>query len=127
MTVQAAARPVVVLVDDDSALSHALSFSFDLEGFDVHAYDDAETLLAARDYPANGCLVLDYRLPGMDGLSLLTRLRDEAVDLPAILVTSNPRPALRARAAAAGAPIIEKPLLTDALLTAVRQALHARP
>jgi hypothetical protein len=45
------------------------------------------------------------------------------VELPAILVTTNPRTALRNRAAAAGVPIIEKPLLTDALLTTVRKAL----
>jgi hypothetical protein len=43
--------------------------------------------------------------------------------MPAVLITTNPRPHLRARAAAAGVPIIEKPLLTDGLLSAVRSAL----
>ncbi len=125
MTPPARTRPVVILVDDDAALTHAVSFAFGLQGFDVRAYGDAETLLAAGSYPRHGCLVLDYRLPGMDGLSLLARLRDRAVNLPAILVTTNPRADLRARAAAAKAPIIEKPLLTDALLTAVRHAVRA--
>jgi hypothetical protein len=45
------------------------------------------------------------------------------VGLPAILITTNPRTALRNRAAAAGVPIVEKPLLTDALLTTVHNAL----
>ena len=117
------ARPFVVLVDDDPALANALEFSLGLEGFDVHAYRDGEALLAGRPLPLRGCLVVDYNLPGMDGLALLERLRLADVHLPAILITTNPRQNLRLRAAAAGVPIVEKPLLTDALLTSVREAL----
>lgn len=116
-------RPAVILVDDDPAVAHAIQFSFDLEGLDVRSFRDGESLLAADDLPDSGCLILDHNLPGMDGLALLEHLRAEGVRLPAILITTNPRPALRNRAAAAGAPIIEKPLLTDALLTTVRKAL----
>lgn len=119
----AAPRPAVFLVDDDPAVAHAVQFSFDLEGLDVRSFRDAESLLASGNLPKKGCLVLDYHLPGVDGLELLDRLRANDVRLPAVLITTNPRPHLRARAAAAGVPIIEKPLLTDALLTAVRSAL----
>lgn len=119
----APARPAVILVDDDPAVTHAMQFSFDLEGLDVRSYRDGESLLANGALPESGCLVLDQNLPGMDGLSLLERLRANGVRLPAILITTNPRTALRDRAAAAGVPIIEKPLLTDALLTTVRTAL----
>lgn len=118
-----ATRPAVILVDDDPAVTHAIQFSFDLEGLDVRSFRDGESLLAADDLPESGCLILDHNLPGMDGLALLERLRAAGVELPAILVTTNPRTALRNRAAAAGVPIIEKPLLTDALLTTVRKAL----
>lgn len=116
-------RPVVLLVDDDPAVTHAVQFSFDLEGLDVRSYRDAEALLAAGDLPERGCLILDYHLPGVDGLDLLDRLRANGVRMPAVLITTNPRPLLRARAAMAAVPIVEKPLLTDALLTAVRDAL----
>lgn len=119
----AASRPAVFLVDDDPAVAHAVQFSFDLEGLDVRSFRDAETLLASGSLPDKGCLVLDYHLPGADGLELLDRLRANGVRMPAVLITTNPRTNLRARAAAAGVPIIEKPLLTDALLTAVRSAL----
>lgn len=119
-------RPAVILVDDDPAVTHAMQFSFDLEGLDVRSYRDGESLLAYGALPESGCLVLDQNLPGMDGLSLLERLRANGVRLPAILITTNPRTALRDRAAAAGVPIIEKPLLTDALLTTVRTALSRR-
>lgn len=116
-------RPAVILVDDDPAVAHAVQFSFDLEGLDVRSFRDAESLLVSGDLPGKGCLILDYRLPGVDGLELLDRLRANGVRMPAVLITTNPRTNLRARAAAAGVPIIEKPLLTDALLTAVRSAL----
>jgi len=117
------ARPAVILVDDDPAVTHALQFSFDLEGLDVRSFRDGESLLAGGGLPQTGCLILDHKLPGMDGLALLEHLRAMGVRLPAILITTNPTSALRNRAAAAGAPIIEKPLLTDALLTTVRKAL----
>lgn len=122
-TVICTPRPAVILVDDDPAVTHAMQFSFDLEGLDVRSFRDGESLLAVDDLPDKGCLILDHNLPGMDGLALLDRLRAADIRLPAILITTNPRAALRNRAAAAGVPIIEKPLLTDALLTAVRTAL----
>lgn len=116
-------RPTVILVDDDPAVAHAVQFSFDLEGLEVRQYRDAESVLAGPAMPERGCMVVDQNLPGLSGLALLERLRATGVTLPAILITTNPRAALRDRAATAGIPIIEKPLLTDALLTAVRKAL----
>jgi FixJ family two-component response regulator len=123
LSVSSGSRPTVILVDDDPAVAHAVQFSFDLEGLDVRNFRDAESLLASEPLPDKGCLVLDYHLPGVDGLVLLERLRENGVRMPAVLITTNPRPHLRARAAAAGVPIIEKPLLTDGLLSAVRSAL----
>ena len=118
-------RPTILLVEDDPAVVNALKFSLELEGFAVSAYADGETLLASRPLPEKGCLVLDYHLPGIDGLNLLEHLRAANVTLPAILITTNPRNAVRVRAALAGVQIIEKPLLTDALRDSVRCALAA--
>lgn len=113
----------VVLVEDDDDLRAALAFSLDVDGISVSAFKSAEMLL--RERPSDCCcLVIDYWLPGMNGLALLSRLRTLGVQAPALLVTSNPNSLLRSRAESAGATIIEKPLTGDAVATAVRNAAH---
>ena len=116
-------RAKILLVDDDPAVRASLAFSLEMEGFSIETFSCAEELVARTDLPDTGCLLLDYRLPGMDGLSLLKILRRRGVALPAILITSAPALGLRARASEAGAVIVEKPLLCDALSAAVRAAL----
>ncbi len=119
----ASPRPIIFVVDDDAAVRRALEFALDLEGFAVETYESGEALLL-RDPPAwPGCLVIDERLPGISGLETLRQLRARHVDLPALLVTSHPKPIFRAAAAAAGAPILEKPLLGETLAGAIRAAL----
>jgi FixJ family two-component response regulator len=118
----------LVLVDDDPALLHALSFSFGTQGYDVRAYRDAETLLASPDATEGPvCIVLDQRLPGRSGLDLLAELRARSVVAPVILITSKPNAALRAAAAAAGVEIVEKPLLGRTLEIKVREAMERHP
>ncbi|WP_083770973.1 response regulator [Phenylobacterium zucineum] len=115
--------PLIVIVDDDPGLAGGLKFSLEAEGYRVETLETGEALLL-RDLPeADCCLVVDERLPGISGLNALAQLRRRGVDLPALLITSNPSPVLRDAAAAAGTPIIEKPLLGDALLQPIADAL----
>jgi FixJ family two-component response regulator len=114
----------LVLVDDDPAVLHALSFAFETQGYDVHPYADAEALLASpANLPGPACFVVDQKLPGRSGLQLLQELRARAVTAPVILITSNPTVQVRAAAAAAGVEIVEKPLLGGTLEKKVREAL----
>lgn len=113
----------IIVIDDDQALLGALKFDLELEGFHVETHAAANQLQPDRFPKKNGCLVIDYRLPGLNGLELLRRLRDRGVRLPAILITSHPSPAMQARAAVLGGSIIEKPLLGDTLLSGIRTAL----
>jgi FixJ family two-component response regulator len=118
-------RQTVVLVDDDAALRTALKFSLEIEGYQVQACESGEDLLAAPLPMRDACLVLDYNLAGMNGLAALAELRRRNVVLPALLITSHPRPAVRQAAADVDARIVEKPLLGDALLGEIRTALAA--
>ena len=117
-------RPILLLVDDDEAVGDALKFALELEGFEVRTYPSAEALLATGLPGGDGCLVLDLNLPEMNGMELLARLRASGVRLPAILITTNPTAKTRALALAQGAPIVEKPLLSDALLETVREVMR---
>jgi FixJ family two-component response regulator len=109
-----------LLVDDDPGIRAALKFSLELEGFTVEAFASGEALADLPDFPDASCLILDYRLPGMDGLTLLAILRRKGVTQPAVLITGLGSRAIRARAAEAGVMVIEKPLLCDALSAAIR-------
>lgn len=113
---------ILILVDDDTAVLGALKFAFEVEGFEVRAYSDAESLLDEAHFPECGCMVLDYKLPGLNGLELLTRIRERGVEIPAVLITT-PTASVRAKAAAAHVALIEKPLLTDRLLDTVKGLL----
>ncbi|MCF8506741.1 MAG: response regulator [Caulobacter sp.] len=115
-----------IVVDDDEHLLEALRFSLELDGLRVIAHRSADTVLPGSLPTANACLVLDYRLPTANGLDLLGRLKAEGIDLPAILVTSHASGEVRARARDLGATLIEKPLLGDTLVTAIRAALDQR-
>ena len=116
--------PMLLLVDDDPAVRASLQFSLELEGFAVETFDSGETLVARNSPARHDCLVLDYRLPGIDGLSLLRMLRERGETCPAVIITSNPTRSVRQRTADAGAVLIEKPLLGDNLTTAIRALIH---
>jgi FixJ family two-component response regulator len=117
-------RPLVVIVDDDPAVRGSLTFSLELDGFDVEAFDSGEALLDRRLQDRPTCLVVDQVLPGINGLEALRELRARHVDVPAILITSHPKRTLVEAAAEAGVPIVEKPLLGDTLLRDIHRALH---
>ena len=112
--------PKILLLDDDAAVRASLQFALELDGFEVETFASAEALtaFAGPDQPA--CFILDYRLPGIDGLSLLEALRRLGIGAPAIIITSNPTLGVRQRASAMGAMLIEKPLLGDELISAIR-------
>jgi two-component system response regulator FixJ len=118
-------RPVIVLVDDDAAVLVSLKFALEMEGFSVLAYENAEDLLADTEHVDPGCFVLDYYLPGANGLDLLKSLRRKGLSTPVILITTNPSQSLVRRVKAEGATIVEKPLLGNGLLDAVRNLVGA--
>jgi len=116
--------PLLVLVDDDPAVVASLIFSLELEGFAVEAFDSGEMLVAQATLANPACLVIDYRLADIDGLSLLRMLRERGETCPAVIITTNPTRSVRQRTADAGAMLIEKPLLGDGLTAAIRHSIE---
>jgi two-component system C4-dicarboxylate transport response regulator DctD len=120
-------RIQVVLIDDDPHLRQALSQTLDLAGLKILPLAEAKGLAAQleRDWP--GVVVSDIRMPGMDGLELLTELHAQDPDLPVLLITGHGDVPLAVQAMRAGAyDFLEKPFASDALLDSVRRALALR-
>ncbi len=115
-------RPVVAVVDDDPAVCGSLKFALELEGFAVRTYHSGSEVLGARDLGTCNCFVIDQRMPEMSGMDLVDALRGRQMSAPVILIISSPNTTLSARAAKAAIPIVEKPLLGNALVERIREA-----
>jgi FixJ family two-component response regulator len=116
-------RATIALVEDDPSLLAALSFALEADGYDVLAYTRAAPMLAAS--LTFDCMVVDFRLPDIDGLSLIARLRDRGVLSPAILITTHPDQRCRESSAALGVEIIEKPLMDSQLRRRIERLTSA--
>jgi FixJ family two-component response regulator len=111
----------VAIVDDDPAVRGSLKFSLELEGFAVRIYGSAAEFLDAGEFGACDCFVIDQRMPNMTGMELIAKLREQNILTPALLLISQSNVALSDRAAMAEVPIVEKPLLGNALVDRIRE------
>ncbi len=120
-------RPLVLLIDDDDQMRRSTEQALDLAGLTVSAFVTAEEALDHIGPGLNGVVVSDIRMPGMDGMTLLQRLREIDVDLPVILITGHAEVQLAVDAMRRGAyDFIEKPFNTQGLVAVLRRALDRR-
>jgi two-component system response regulator FixJ len=117
------AKQVIVLVDDDEGVRNSLRNMMEGEGFVVHAFSNGYDLLNDASLSLTECLIVDYHMPAMNGLELVSALRSRGVSIPAILITGNPTKYVRDRSAAAAVLVVEKPSLGSYLLDCVREAV----
>ncbi|WP_332017500.1 response regulator transcription factor [Devosia ureilytica] len=116
--------PIVHIVDDDASLRAALTALLDSVGLKSQAYGTTEEFLISREADSGGCLLLDVRLPGTNGLAFQERLVDLGVRLPVILMTGHGDIPMSVRAMKAGAiDFLPKPFRDQDLLDAIDVAL----
>jgi two-component system response regulator FixJ len=116
--------PLVHLVDDDGAIRRSASFMLKTSGYQVRSYESGVELLKSPGELSQGCILLDIRMPGMDGLEVQQVLRDKGVMLPVIIMTGHGDVTLAVRAMKAGAiDFIEKPFEKATLLGAIEQGM----
>src|SRR4051794_22818546 len=118
----------VLVVDDDSAIRRSLERGLRLSGFAVRtAADGPEALAAVRDAPPD-VLVLDVSMPGMSGIEVCERLRDEGQDLPVLMLSALDETADRiAGLQAGGDDYLVKPFALQELVLRLRALLRRRP
>jgi len=114
----------VYIVDDDEAVRDSLSVLLESKAFAVRSFASAlEFLEAAPSLPA-GCLIVDIRMPEMDGLELQQHLIDRSLDFSLIVITGHGDVPLAVRAMKAGAvDFIQKPFASEAILNSLDTAL----
>jgi FixJ family two-component response regulator len=117
---------VVIVISDDLAVRNSLKFWLEMEGLTVRGYVSGADLFGAGDLARCDCYVVDQKMSAMSGLDLIAQLRDRHFTAPAILITSHPSLSLRQRAERAEVPIVEKPLVGNALLDKIRDVVGAR-
>ncbi|MGE8546066.1 MAG: response regulator transcription factor [Alcaligenes sp.] len=117
--------PLIHLLDDDAAVRQSLSLLISTVGLRVQTWADSQQFLESFDRQAIGALILDVRMPGISGLTLLDTLIDQGVDQPIILLTGHGTVDMCRRAFKAGAAeFLEKPVGDDVLLDTVQQAVR---
>ncbi|MBU4434162.1 MAG: response regulator [Alphaproteobacteria bacterium] len=119
-------RVQLLVVEDEPSVRRSLQLLLRGRGFDVRAYASGLDLLADPTILSADGMVTDYRMPDVDGLMILARLREQGWKGGAVLITGFPSPDLAERAKRAGfEKVIEKPLVDAALFDAVERMLRA--
>ena len=119
-----AEEAVVYAVDDDVAMRKSLAFLLDAAGFTVVAFETASSFLDALPGIESGCVVTDVRMPGIDGIELLKRVKQEKPALSVIVITAHGEIPLAVQAMKLGAiDFLEKPFEDERLIDAIRAAV----
>jgi two-component system response regulator FixJ len=119
------ANTTVHIVDDDPSVRRSLDRLLNSAGFEPKAYSTPFEFLENYSADSAGCVLLDIRMPGMDGLEMQAQLRRLAFDLPVIMMTAQGDVATAVRAMKAGAiDYIEKPFDDTRLINAIKLALN---
>ena len=120
--------PLISVVDDDESVRESLSGLLRAVGFAAAEFPSAEEFLRSAHAGETDCLILDVRMPGMNGLELQRHLAATQVEIPIIFITAhNGDEGLRSAALDGGATAyLSKPLSEDTVLNAVHAALHSK-
>lgn len=117
--------PTVHLIDDDEAVRESLVLLIGTVGLRVLSWADPQAFLRDFDREGIGAIVLDVRMPGISGLSVLDTLVAQGVDQPVIMLTGHGTVEMCRRAFKAGAAeFLEKPVNDEALIEALQQAVR---
>ena len=117
---------LILLSDDDASVRRSLHLLLRARGFGVLAYASGTALLLDPQMQSGDCLVVDYLMPDIDGISILRQLRSAGWCGPAILITAHYADTLAESAREAGfAAVLEKPLRDGVLVQTIGEVISA--
>ena len=117
--------PIVFVVDDDASVRDAVSNLLESVGMHTEVFGSTEGFLNAERPEVPSCLVLDIRLPGMNGLEFQQQLIKRGLHIPIIFITAHGDIPMTSRAIKAGAvEFLPKPFQKEDLLSAIHQAVE---
>jgi two-component system, LuxR family, response regulator FixJ len=115
----------VYIVEDDDAVRESLSFQLETAGYQVTEFSSGLDFLRVAPALDTGCLILDVRMPEIDGMDLQSRLNSMKISFPVIMMTGHGDVALAVRAMKAGAiDFVEKPFSEETILESIGLALR---
>ena len=119
--------PKVYVIDDDAAMRDSLNFLLDAANFEVTLFESATNFLEMLARLAFGCVVSDVRMPGIDGIELLKRMKSLDSPFPIVIITGHGDVALAVEAMKLGAvDFLEKPFEDDRLIGMIETAIRHR-
>jgi FixJ family two-component response regulator len=122
---QATGQPLVHVIDDDLSFRTSVGRLLQTRGFQTILYETAQEVLKAPLIEQRGCILLDVRMPNLDGLELQKRLSESGNILPIVFLTGYGDIPTSVRAVKAGAEdFLSKPVSADTLFEAVERALR---
>jgi two-component system response regulator FixJ len=113
---------VIVVIDDDAAVCDSTRVLLEVYDFEVLTYQSAAEFL--KKIPEVSCLVVDYHMPGVNGLELVAELRKRGLSLPVIMITATEDATIERHAAELGVRSVLKKPLGNALIGAIDEALR---
>jgi FixJ family two-component response regulator len=117
-------RPIVIVIDDDAGVRESIQGLLKSEGLHSQAFESSEEFLRSSRTDGPSCLILDVKLPGVDGLALQQDLEDAGVRIPTIFITGHGDVPTSVKAMKSGAvEFLTKPFQDQDLLDAIHQAL----
>ena len=115
----------VYVIDDDEAMRDSLNFLLDSSGYRVRLFETAQAFLDALPELTFGCVVSDVRMPGIDGIELLKRMKRDPRSFPIVIMTGHGDVPLAVEAMKLGAvDFLEKPFEDDRLITMIDAAVR---
>jgi FixJ family two-component response regulator len=119
--------PVISIVDDDTSVRESLQSLIRSVGFAVEVFASAEEFLNSDHLCNTNCLILDIRMPGMNGLELQRQLVASGEEIPVIFITAHGDQETRSQALKDGAvEYLLKPFSEERLLNAIDMALSSK-